>query len=613
MSFMALLVFTPNCKKETDFTKYTDSSASQFAEKDIIVLGEQLENPYSVENMQIAYNQLKNTEDGDSLEATHLYIRYLAQNENEHNELLTDENLELFDYPLDYEMEEGGISHHDSNLPDSAITWQYTVVEVGYVFKEIQHETISELFIPELIEEESGAFNESFVRDLVYKSLELTNNLKSETTSQHGAEAVHWYPSGVIQVHDDVAGIIPLEGAKVRARSWFIIRKDYTNEDGHFQTGKTLTDVTYSIKWENRYYDIRDGALPQAYFRGPKNRDPWNLDIVSGKSLRFATIHRAAYRYNYKNIGGLKRPNIWTRLKIVYKDGEGTGVNWGTHWQRFVLAPAGIQLFPNIKLWGKRDHPTLGIIYRNTNDLYSTTIHELAHTSHIDLLKFGTIQYIATSGIMRESWPNAVEWHITKIEYNELGFSNYDDPNLNTLGDHMQHKKYPQTDPKNNKYTPLFIDLVDDYNQSLERYSSTLSQTNCPYGGTWDGAGCLIETAPPGETASIIGDDFYYTPVGCCSCPTSGANLTGTGCLVTHIHNKAIPFVVDFTKMYYNPIGDSEYPNDEIAGYSMPYLENYIVPVSINLTAYRIALKIVKPANVTNKKIDVFTDYFVGL
>ena len=408
-------------------------------------------------------------------------------------------------------------------------------------------------------------------------------------------------------------GIIPLEGAKVRARSWFIIRKDYTNEDGHFQTGKTLTDVTYSIKWENRYYDIRDGALPQAYFRGPKNRDPWNLDIVSGKSLRFATIHRAAYRYNYKNIGGLKRPNIWTRLKIVYKDGEGTGVNWGTHWQRFVLAPAGIQLFPNIKLWGKRDHPTLGIIYRNTNDLYSTTIHELAHTSHIDLLKFGTIQYIATSGIMRESWPNAVEWHITKIEYNELGFSNYDDPNLNTLGDHMQHKKYPQTDPKNNKYTPLFIDLVDDYNQSLERYSSTLSQTNCPYGGTWDGAGCLIETAPPGETASIIGDDFYYTPVGCCSCPTSGANLTGTGCLVTHIHNKAIPFVVDFTKMYYNPIGDSEYPNDEIAGYSMPYLENYIVPVSINLTAYRIALKIVKPANVTNKKIDVFTDYFVGL
>jgi hypothetical protein len=356
ISFVALIVFNSNCRKETDYGKYITPSTSTSSENEMVVLGRKLNNPYSVKSMQIAYNQLKNTEDEDNLEATHLYIRYLPQNEKEHNELLTDNNLELFDYPLDYEILEGGISYHDPSIPAGDITWQYCVVEVGYVFKEIQHETISELFIPELIEEESGIFSESFVRNLVYKSLELTGNLKSETTSQNGAEGTHWYPNGVIEVHDDIAGSsIPLEGVKVRARSWFIIRKDYTNEDGFFETGKTLTDVTYSIKWETHDYDIRNGSLLQAYFFGPKNRDPWNLDIVSGKSLRFATIHRAAHRYHYKNIGGLKRPGIWTKLKIAYKDGAGTGVNWGTHWQRFVLTPTpALQLLPNIKLWGKK-------------------------------------------------------------------------------------------------------------------------------------------------------------------------------------------------------------------------------------------------------------------
>ena len=151
MSFLVLLVFATNCKKETNYGKYLAPSTSTFSEKEMIVLAKQLNNPYSVENMQEAYNNLKGngqTESGGNLSPTHLYIRYLPANDNEYQILKDDQELELFDYPLDYEMEEGGLSYHDPNLPDTAITWQDTAVEIGYSFSEVEYEIIDSLIIP---------------------------------------------------------------------------------------------------------------------------------------------------------------------------------------------------------------------------------------------------------------------------------------------------------------------------------------------------------------------------------------------------------------------------------------------------------------------------------
>ena len=65
------------------------------------------------------------------------------------------------------------------------------------------------------------------------------------------------------------------------------------------------------------------------------------------------------------------------KLKINYNDGEGTGVNWGVEWQNVDF---GIGLLPNIKIWGKSRFTGQ---YHDTNELFSTVIHELAHTTHI--------------------------------------------------------------------------------------------------------------------------------------------------------------------------------------------------------------------------------------
>jgi hypothetical protein len=171
-----------------------------------------------------------------------------------------------------------------------------------------------------------------------------------------------------------------VQGAKVRVRSWFKYKKVFTNSNGYFSTAQFRTNVNYKIIWETSKYDIRNGWSFQEHVSGTQNtKSNWNLAISSGKSLRHATIHRAAYRYFYGNIGGLKRPNVWAKLKInyVHKAGSAQGINWGSHWQYFV----GFPLMPNIKIW-----KSIGGSSYSTHQIFATTIHELGHTSHIQLM-----------------------------------------------------------------------------------------------------------------------------------------------------------------------------------------------------------------------------------
>lgn len=106
-----------------------------------IVLGKQLENPYSVENMKRALKNLQESNVGGitagsdlEIETTNLYVRFLPADTTELNLLASDTTIELYDHPLDFEITQIGNWYHDPTLPDSAVTWQYTVVEPDYEF-----------------------------------------------------------------------------------------------------------------------------------------------------------------------------------------------------------------------------------------------------------------------------------------------------------------------------------------------------------------------------------------------------------------------------------------------------------------------------------------------
>ncbi len=241
--------FFVSCNEDNIATPTDDPIASVDNKSDgIIVLGEQLENPYSVENMQKALDALNSsgmsTKSNLVIEPTHLYVRFLPKMDEELQILKSDSTLILYTYPMDFEIETNGDYYHDPSLPDTAITWQYTVVEPDFVFPNIQYEILSELYLLEeddiddmdsdIISTKNGSVALLDWYALEDMSLELTGNIE-ESNGEFISKRSKWRPAGKITVYDDiVGGNIPLVGALVRARRWFTTHSGYTDSNGKF-------------------------------------------------------------------------------------------------------------------------------------------------------------------------------------------------------------------------------------------------------------------------------------------------------------------------------------------------------------------------------------------
>lgn len=120
---------------------------TSFATNQQIVLGERLSNPYTLENMQRALDtllQLKGVEGSIELEPTDYYVRFQPKDTTEYRALF-EQDFELFDYPLDYEILSEGDSYHDPSISEDQITWQYTVIPENRLTETIKYDKIYEL------------------------------------------------------------------------------------------------------------------------------------------------------------------------------------------------------------------------------------------------------------------------------------------------------------------------------------------------------------------------------------------------------------------------------------------------------------------------------------
>jgi hypothetical protein len=566
-------------------------------EVQMIELGPVLQNPYSVENMLKAYQSLKssNTNDDEDIKTTHYYVRFLPKDYQELDFLEEDTSLILFDYPLDRKIMKGGSYYHDPQIPADQVTWQYTVVPVDYTFNKVKYEIIAELYLKDGKQKKlkSSKYNSICYEEIEKLSLKLTGNYTEDSDQSLKST---FFPSGTIMVYDHVIqGYIGLYGAKVRMVDWFTVREVSTNYSGNFSTNTSFANVDYSIKWETNDYDIRSGTWAQAYTTtvdANESTSPWILNISAGNlHFGFATVHRAAFRFHYEYIGGMRRPGTLGKLKFCVYDSDGTGSNWG-NWDF-------TGIFPDVNIWLKK-----GTSWRSSNTIFSTTIHEIGHSTHISTLYTHEVKFLFVDIIIRESWANAVEWYITQLEYFSRGKTNYDVPDSPIGEDHMQ--TWNKNSDKD--YTPLFIDLVDDYNQSLSRNYGN----KCPYGGTFDGKYCYLGNVPSGETPFIYNGNLYYTPVGCCDCPVIGAGYDGANCFIMGIPANVVGRLFN-SSIYLSAVGNSSYPYDEIVGYSLPFIESNMLNGMFDLNSLESKLKANKPTGITDKHIDLFLDLFYNL
>jgi hypothetical protein len=217
-------------------------------------LGKQLENPYTVANMRKALENLRTSDSKWKTNAqeveiftSHLYLQFKPKNEEEEDILQYDSTLILYDYPLDFEIDEPGDFYHDPHIPLDQPTYKYAAVEVDQVLPDgVESEVLAELYIPVDDSDETSQNTQAKIADLDFayaledEALRITGNLaesnqkNKETTMQAGRSK--WRPAGRIRVKDTSNNneYVGVEGAIVRARRWFTTRKGRVNSAGYF-------------------------------------------------------------------------------------------------------------------------------------------------------------------------------------------------------------------------------------------------------------------------------------------------------------------------------------------------------------------------------------------
>lgn len=199
-------------------------------------LGPQLDNPYTVANMQLAKANLVNqgvpSAKNIKVRTTHKYIRFDPKNKDEFDKI-SELGLILFDIPLDREIIKSGTYYHDSSLPDSVPTPQYTVVDVNFTYGgKVSWRVLENAYIPE---DDTQFQNDSvLVNELVVEAFQLTGNGKDLSVSK-GFLPSKWRPKGNITVWDDVLNRqTPVKNCYVHTQRFLKIGWGLTDANGDY-------------------------------------------------------------------------------------------------------------------------------------------------------------------------------------------------------------------------------------------------------------------------------------------------------------------------------------------------------------------------------------------
>lgn len=424
------------------------------------VLGNVINIPYSIDNLLKAYENLpietKSQIDPSYIQPTHFYIRFYPKSIAELDILRNIKpRVFLSETPLDRKIEIGGTSYHDPSIPEDLPTYQYTVVPVDRWAElekciPVEAEILIKAYIPDYDEAYTTKSEETFgipiaaYESLLKEAYRITGN-EYDVIPETKAS---WTPSGRIRAYDDATySNIPIKGVRVRGTHLLKVKETLTDMNGCFTLPSFNNPVNLKVIWESDLWDVRDGYVGQATFDGPQlDGQYWYCEIgnIHEKNIRFAAMHRAAYRYYYDNCDGLLPPISLRKEKLCFIDSSGSGDN---------MSNMGLGVLPDLRVYGKNASSE----YKPTQEIFKTTAHELAHLAHCLLVE--QINFWNTDLIVKESWAEFAEYIITTLEYSSLGVTD-----LTTI---VEDRQLWTPSSILVEYSPFYIDFYDSYNQGV--------------------------------------------------------------------------------------------------------------------------------------------------
>lgn len=240
-----------------DLAEMMTDAEGNLLHHEMIVLGDRLEDPYSVEAMTRAFAALYPTKaDRVTLPATDLYVRFLPADEDEF-EVLAALGLPLLDHPVDYEILREGDYYHDPELDPDRITWQYSVVPKDFVFPAgIRCEILERCHIPSEGDptkagdgvDWAAVEQEAFRQTGNGALLERGRGGPGTRASSSGT------PAGRITIVDAALGAEPegVRGVRVSCNSFVKFAHAYTDEQGNYRMTRSFSSrPRYRIVFSN--------------------------------------------------------------------------------------------------------------------------------------------------------------------------------------------------------------------------------------------------------------------------------------------------------------------------------------------------------------------------
>ncbi|MEX0595794.1 MAG: hypothetical protein WD512_04770, partial [Candidatus Paceibacterota bacterium] len=186
-------------------------------------------------------------------------------------------------------------------------------------------------------------------------------------------------------------------------------------------------------------------------------REAWRRHYQSGIKQFYALIHNAAYDYYTRIVPTYNVHHPGYFKKIVGKD----WYNTSSHHLNNLAA--------SFALYDIRITRGSGGVYRGSDGIYATTVHELTHASHryMDSGMFSVFESGSNNRLLiMESWAEGVETIITNDRYNILTGNNYQSSRAIDNNGRWNSWRQRRTALQMNEYTPFVEDLIDNLNQN---------------------------------------------------------------------------------------------------------------------------------------------------
>lgn len=385
-----ILLMLAGCSEALDPDSLEDMSVGDQISHEMIVLGDQLEDPYSVKNITKAISNLYPTKaEREDVMPTDIYLRFLPETDAEYEKLVS-LGLELMDHPLDYQIIKDGDYYHDPSVNEEKITWQYAVVPKDFKIPgDIRCEILDECFIPETSTKSDGMDWDEIERE----AFRLTGNMDLYE-SQTKASSVH--PKGRITIVDPEAnGGKPfgVAGVKIICNTFVKYSSTYTDRDGYYEIGKKYrSKVRYRLRFKNKQgFAIGFNLLlVQASTSALGKASPDGLDytITSDSDRKLfcrCVVNNAGYEYYLRcaedDLNILPPPGklrLWIFQNLSCS--SAAMLKHGTYLENSILGKYFGKYIPLLKIF----LPDITIGVKGTekySELYSLTCHELAHAS----------------------------------------------------------------------------------------------------------------------------------------------------------------------------------------------------------------------------------------